>query len=210
MRVSAGEWPNHRVAGIVLAGGQNSRMGGLDKAFLRVGQRPIVEWTLDLFRRVFPQVVVVSNAPEKYRRYDVEVVSDEFPGVGPLAGIHAGLGRIDCTHAFVAACDMPYLRAEPIEFLLSRLRQQEAIIPMWDGDLEPMHALYARSLRPRIEVAVRRGLRGIREFLPEVDVEYVSEVELRTVRGAADSFCNVNTPEEAARHDVERPSALAS
>jgi len=210
MRSSAGDWPTHRVAGIVLAGGKNSRMGGEDKAFLRVRHRPIVERTLELFRAVFPEVVVVSNTPQKYAHYGVAVAADEFSGIGPLAGIHAGLGCISSPYAFVAACDMPYLRAEAIEFLVQRLRDQEAVIPYWDGDLEPLHALYAASLRPRIEAAIRRGVGSIRGFLPEICVEYVAEAEMRGVRGAADSFCNVNTPEEAARHAVERSPALAS
>lgn len=210
MRSNGGEWPTPRVAGIVLAGGKNSRMGGHDKAFLRVGQRPIVERTLDLFRDVFSEIVVVSNTPDKYAGYGVEVAGDEFPGAGPLAGIHSGLGRVRAPYAFVAACDMPYLRPEAIAFLLDRVSDQEALIPIWDGDIEPLHAVYATALRPRIEAALRRGVRGIREFLPTARVEYVSEADLRDVRGAAESFCNVNTPEEAARHDVERPDALAS
>lgn len=210
MRSNAGDWPTRRVAGIVLAGGKNSRMGGEDKAFLRVDSRPIVEHTLELFQGVFSEVVVVSNAPEKYARYAVDVVRDEFIGAGPLAGIHSGLGHVTSPYAFVAACDMPYLRAPAIEFLLRRLAEQEAIIPVWEGDIEPLHALYATALRPRIEAALRRGVHGIREFLPEVRVEYVPEAEMRDVHGAADSFCNVNTPEEAARHAVERSEALAS
>jgi molybdopterin-guanine dinucleotide biosynthesis protein A len=180
-------------------------MGGEDKAFLRVERRPIVERTLELLGSVFPEVVVVTNAPQKYTSYGVDVVEDVFRGVGPLAGIHAGLRRISHPYAFVVACDMPYLRADAIEFLVRRLRQQEAIIPTWDDDIEPLHALYAKVLHPRIENAVQRGLRGIREFLPEVDVDYVPEAEMRRVRGAEQSFCNVNTPEDAARHAVERP-----
>jgi molybdopterin-guanine dinucleotide biosynthesis protein A len=185
-------------------------MGGTDKAFLRVGHRPIVERTLELFRGVFAEVVVVSNTPEKYAAYGIEVIADEFPHAGPLAGIHAGLGRVRAPYAFVAACDMPYLNGETIGYLMARLRDQEAIIPLWDGDVEPLHALYASNLRDRIEGALRRGCRGIREFLPEVRAEYVAEAEMRTVRGAAESFCNVNTPEEAARHAIVRPEALAS
>ena len=185
-------------------------MGGHDKAFLRVGHRPIVERTLDLFRDVFSEIVVVSNTPDKYAGYGVEVEGDEFLGAGPLAGIHSGLGRVRAPYAFVVACDMPYLRPEAIAFLLDRVSDQEALIPIWDGDIEPLHAVYATALRPRIEAALRRGVRGIREFLPTARVEYVSEADLRDVRGAAESFCNVNTPEEAARHDVERPEAMAS
>src|SRR4051812_18460289 len=103
MRPNVGEWPTRRVAGIILAGGKNSRMGGVDKAFLRVGRRPIVERTLELFGSVFGEVVVVTNRPEKYSGFGVEVAIDEFSDGGPLAGIHSGLGRITSPYAFVVA-----------------------------------------------------------------------------------------------------------
>jgi molybdopterin-guanine dinucleotide biosynthesis protein A len=61
-----------------------------------------------------------------------------------------------------------------------------------------------------MEKALQRGVRGIREFLPEARVEFVPEAELRGVRGATESFCNVNTPEDARLHAVERAEALAS
>ena len=125
------------------------------------------------------------------------------PGAGPLGGRHAGLGRGKRPYAFVAACDMPYLRAEPIAFLLGRLDDQDAVIPVWDGDIEPLHAIYATRLRGRIERALAAGTAGVRAFLPEVRVEYVPEVELRAVAGAEESFRNVNTPEDAARYDVK-------
>lgn len=195
-------WLSDQVAGMILAGGQNSRMGGSDKAFLTVAGQTLFERTLRLLRRCFPQIVVVSNRPEKYARFDVEVTQDEFPGQGPLAGIHAGLGLIRLPYAFVVACDMPFVRVEPIAFLLRELGGHEAVIPCWDGDIEPLHAVYATALRQRMEVALRGGARAIREFLPEVRAAYIPEQIMRDVRGADESFRNVNTPEDAARFAV--------
>ncbi len=197
-----GEWLRGDVAAIILAGGQNSRMGGADKAFLTVSGQTVFARTLELLRQCFPQVVVVSNQPQKYAGYAVEVTSDEFPGCGPLAGIQAGLNVIRRPYAFVVACDMPFLRPEPIAFLARRLAAQEAIIPCWDGDIEPLHAIYATALRRRIEVALRAGTHAIREFLPTIHAEYVSEAIMRAVDGADESFRNVNTPEDAARFAV--------
>jgi molybdenum cofactor guanylyltransferase len=197
------EWLSTRVAGVILAGGQNSRMGGADKAFLTVDGQTVFQRTLRLLRRCFPQVVVVSNHPEKYARFDVPVTADEFPGQGPLAGIHAGLGLVDAPYAFVVACDMPFLRAEPIAFLVQALAAQEAVIPCWDDDIEPLHAVYATALRSRMAEALRSGVRAIREFLPTVKATYVPEAAMRGVRGADEAFRNVNTPEEAARFAVE-------
>jgi molybdopterin-guanine dinucleotide biosynthesis protein A len=195
-------WLSDRVAGVILAGGRNSRMGGLDKAFLRVDGTTVFARTLDVLRRCFPQVVVVSNSPEKYRPFSVEVTRDELRDLGPLGGLHAGLGRIRTPYAFVTACDMPFLRPEPIRFLVSRIRDQEAVVPCWRGDIEPLHALYAASLRPRIESAVAEGIAALRCFLVQLNVEYVAEAAMLEVAGAEESFRNVNTPEDAARFAV--------
>lgn len=194
---------NTRVAGVILAGGRNSRMGGIDKAFLRVGGETIFARTVDVLRRCFAHVLVVSNAPEKYAGYAVDVTADELRGLGPLGGLHAALGRISARHAFVAACDMPYLREEPIRYLVSRLCDQDAIVPHWDDDIEPLHALYAARLRPRIVEATARGARALRDFLPEIEVDYVPQAAMAAVAGAEESFRNVNTPEEAARFAVQ-------
>jgi molybdopterin-guanine dinucleotide biosynthesis protein A len=191
------------VGGVILAGGQNSRMGGTDKAFLRVNGQSVFQRTLGLLRRCFPQVVVVSNRPEKYAAFDVQVTTDEFSGRGPLVGLHAGLGLIRLPYAFVVACDMPFLRVEPIAFLIGRIAGQDAVVPCWDDDIEPLHAIYATALRRRMGEALKGGARAIREFLPSIEAEYVPEAVMRDVRGADESFRNVNTPEEAARFAVQ-------
>lgn len=195
-------WLSDKCAGVILAGGRNSRMGGADKAFLMVRGRTVFERTLATLERCFPKVIVVSNDPEKYRRFDVDVVEDEFRRQGPLAGIHAALGHLSLPYAFVVACDMPFLRPEPIAYLVGRLRRQDAIIPEWEGDIEPLHALYARRLRDLFDDALRNGACSVRDVLRHIDVEVVPEIDLRSVQGAEESFRNVNTPEDAARFDV--------
>lgn len=195
-------WLSQNVAGVVLAGGQNRRMGGADKAFLTVNGQTVFERTLGLLRRCFPQVVVVSNHPERYAAFDVQVTRDEFLRQGPLAGIHAALGVIQLPYAFVVACDMPFLCVEPIAFLIDQIAEHDAVVPRWDGDIEPLHAMYATALRGRMADALRSGARAIRDFLPSIDVAYVSEAIMRRVQGADESFRNVNTPEEAARFAI--------
>jgi molybdopterin-guanine dinucleotide biosynthesis protein A len=197
-----GTWRCDTVSAIVLAGGRNSRMGGADKAFLRVDDTTVFARTLELLHRCFGQVVVVTNRPERYADFDVEITCDEFRGRGPLAGLHAGLGRVVNPYAFVVACDMPFLRIGPIAFLVQRLTDQEAIIPWWEGDIEPLHAIYAAALRPRMARALASGVGAIRGFLPEVRAEYIPEAVMRQIEGADESFRNVNTPEEAARFAV--------
>src|SRR5262245_15276018 len=111
-----------RVTGLVLAGGQGRRMGGVDKGLEPLRGRPMVEWVLE---RLGPQVAeIVVNANQhlaEYARFGHRVVSDEVGGfAGPLAGLHAGLKA--ASHPFVVTvpCDSPFLPSD----LVSRLRNQ--------------------------------------------------------------------------------------
>jgi molybdopterin-guanine dinucleotide biosynthesis protein A len=186
------------VAGVVVAGGRASRMGGRDKAFAEVGGEPILVRTVRLFHALFPQVIVAGQPAERFRGLDVEVVADHFPGAGPLAGIHAAMRVSRHPHVFVAGCDMPGLEADAIRFVCGRGDGVDAVVPCWEDDIEPLHALYAVRALPVVEACLRSGRSALREFLPAVRVDYVPEHELRAVRGGARSLTNVNTPEELA------------
>src|SRR5581483_11458750 len=160
--------------------------------------QPIAVRTVRLFQDLFPQVVVATNRPERFAGLGVETVADNYPGCGPLAGIQAALVASRHPHVFVAACDMPGLDAGAIRFLLGRIGAADAIVPRWQGDIEPLHAVYARRCLPVIESCLRASRYALRDFLPLVDVDYVSEDEVARVHGAAASLTNVNTPEELA------------
>jgi len=86
-------------------------------------------------------------------------------------------------HAFVAACDMPGLAPDVIRFLVGRIGAADAIVPAWEGDVEPLHAVYALRCVPAIEANLRAGRHALRELLPSLSVDYVSEAELRACAG---------------------------
>jgi len=190
--------PGAPVAGVVLAGGRASRMGGRDKAFAAVEGEPIAVRAVRIFRSLFAQVLVSTNRPERFAGLDVQTVADRFPACGPLAGIHAALLASRYPHVFVAACDMPGLDPDVIRFLLRRVGSADAVVPCWDGDVEPLHAVYAVGALREIEAHLRAGQNAVRDVLRRLRVDYVSEAEMRAVRGAARSLTNVNTPEELA------------
>jgi molybdopterin-guanine dinucleotide biosynthesis protein A len=185
-------------AGVIVAGGRALRMGGRDKAFAAIEGQPIAVRTVRLFQEVFPQVIVATNRPERFGQLGVETVTDRHPGCGPLAGIHAAMLASRHPWLFVVACDMPGLDAEVIRWILARPRTADAVVPRWDDDVEPLHALYAVHTLPQVERCLATGRHALREFLSAVRVDYVEECELRALRGAARSLLNVNTPEELA------------
>jgi molybdopterin-guanine dinucleotide biosynthesis protein A len=190
--------PRLPVAGVIVAGGRASRMGGRDKAFAEVDGEPIAARAARVFHALFPQVIVAAHGPERFRGLDVEVVADAFPGCGPLAGIHAAMRASRHPHVFVAACDMPGLDADAIRFVCARAGDADAVVPRWEDDIEPLHALYAVRCLPVVEACLRDGRHALRDFLPLVRVDWIPEDAMRAVRSAPASLTNVNTPEELA------------
>jgi len=192
------------ITGIVVAGGKGTRLGGCDKAFLEIAGEPIIVRTLNTLQAICSQTVVVTRHPERFRALGTEVTVDVYPGAGPLAGIHAGLLAARASHAFVVACDMPTLDGDVIRFLVDRIGTDEAqgpdaIVPWWDGDVEPLHAVYATRCAEAMERCLQRGQHSVRDFLRQARVDYVPQRLLAGLPGAARSFTNVNTPEELSR-----------
>src|SRR5262249_62300734 len=109
-------------AGVILAGGRASRMGGRDKAFAAVDGEPIAVRTVRLFQGLFEQVIVSTNRPERFGAFAVDTVPDLRPGCGPLAGIEAAMLASRHPWVFVVACDMPGLDADGLGWLLARPR----------------------------------------------------------------------------------------
>ena len=84
------------ITGIVLAGGQGRRMGGVDKGLVSLAGRPLVAHVLE---RLTPQVgSIIINANQNLRQYQAfgyRVVADAIGGfAGPLAGLQAGLSKV--------------------------------------------------------------------------------------------------------------------
>jgi molybdopterin-guanine dinucleotide biosynthesis protein A len=98
------------IGGIILAGGQSRRMGQ-PKALLRLTPDgpTLIELALAAVRSVAADAILVTNAPETYAFLGCRMVADQFPGLGALAGIHAGLAVSAHEHNLIVACDMPFL-----------------------------------------------------------------------------------------------------
>jgi molybdopterin-guanine dinucleotide biosynthesis protein A len=182
-------------------------MGGTDKAFMRVGGRPVIDRSLTLLQEMFDEVILVTNSPDKYAGFwGVRVVTDIVPHMGPLAALFSGILHASSEQVFAVACDMPFLRREPIAFLQSVLAAADsvdAVVPIWDADVEPLHAFYRTRVAAVAERLLRRGNNGLRELLAAIKVRYVPEESLLRVPGAEETFRNVNTPADAARFAVE-------
>ena len=183
------------MTGIILAGGENRRMG-TDKAFLKIDGRPLIEHILDVFSRLFEETIVVTNTPDRYRNYRVHVTSDALDIRGPLTGIYSGLQRSSSEYNFVAACDMPFLNRQLIAYMGTVTDGRDAVVPKFDGFLEPLHAVYRRGILSAIEKQVLKQERQIRGLFDHIQVRYLTEDEIVRFDPQKRSFRNLNTPKE--------------
>ena len=107
-------------AAVILAGGNASRMSGVDKMMVEVGGRGLLLRALDAVAEASPVVVVGPR-----REVDAPVVwtREDPPGTGPVAGLAAGLAVLPAEVAEVAvlAADLPGLRAATVRRLRSEL-----------------------------------------------------------------------------------------
>ena len=67
---------NRDCTGVILAGGENKRFAGTDKAFERVGEMAIFEHIYGIFRDLFAETLLVTNRPEKFLDWDITMAAD--------------------------------------------------------------------------------------------------------------------------------------
>ncbi|WP_459929202.1 molybdenum cofactor guanylyltransferase [Desulfosporosinus burensis] len=184
-----------QATGILLAGGKSSRMKK-NKAFLELEGKPLVERSLTVLQTIFTEVLISSNKPELYAGYEVPVIQDEILERGPLEGLHQGLKSATNDWVFFVACDMPFLRAEVIRFLFTRISNYDAVVPQLQSGLHPLHAYYHRRCLPFIKKNLEADRLKIIDFYSSCAVRYVEETELEGFSDLSRVFCNVNTPDD--------------
>jgi molybdopterin-guanine dinucleotide biosynthesis protein A len=187
-----------KITGIILAGGKNLRMGK-NKAFLEVNGERIIDRTKTLFLEIFDEVLLVTNSLPDYLDLNLRMIADLYPGKGALGGIYTGLFHASNSHAFVAACDMPFLNKSLIKHLADFSPGYDIVIPKTQDGLQPLHAIYSQKCLPFMEDLIRKDNLKIIDFFHRVKKREVSTEEILPLDPNLTSFLNVNTPEELAR-----------
>jgi FdhD protein len=181
------------VTGVILAGGASSRMGS-NKALLPYKGGRFIESIYRQLKEIFDEVLLVTNSPEQYAFLPCKKVPDVFPGMGALAGIHAGLYHSETPSIFAVACDMPYLNSSLIRYLAERADEGGVLIPESPLGLEPLHAFYGKGCLAAIEVTLLHGERRIVSFFDRTNVKKIRQDEIARFDSNFDSFRNINTP----------------
>jgi len=190
--------------GVILAGGENTRMPVL-KSFIRVGGVPIIERNLSVMKQLFREVFIVTNQPENYLHLETQMFGDVYDIRGPMTGVFTSLLNSQTRWVFISACDMPFLNTRLIEYMASKMGGYDAVIPESSlarrhRGVEPLFAFYSKRLCTSMERTVLTGKRGLKDFLNDKKVKYITDREIKEFDQEARSFINLNTPEDVRHH----------
>lgn len=186
-----------KAGAIILSGGKSSRMG-TNKALLKFHEKTNIERIKDELQHVFDDIILVTNDPETYHFLNIKTVTDQYPGSGPLAGIHAGLEASDYEENFVVACDMPFVSAELASSLVKALKHHDAVVPVSEGRQHPLFAAYQKRVAREAKESIEDGNLRIKHMLEKLNVRFLDEAGLQHYfEGSLDRvFFNMNHPEE--------------
>lgn len=183
--------------GIILCGGQSSRMG-LPKATLPFGPESMLVRVHRLMSEVVRPIVVVSAADQRLPSLPVETLyaKDNRPSRGPLEGLLAGMKVMQplCKMVYVTSCDVPLLQIGFVRQLLGMAADYDAVAPQ-DGEFaHPLSAVYRTNVVAMIESLLAADqlrplqlLKQIKTLFVPVDDLRASDPELLTLR-------NLNRP----------------
>jgi molybdopterin-guanine dinucleotide biosynthesis protein A len=188
--------------GVILAGGLSRRMGGIDKAFLKLHGKPLIEHARD---RLAPQVtaclISANGDVSRHEPFGLPVIADTVPGhAGPLAGILAAMvwsvrNRPEATHVLSVAADTPFFPENLREALAAEVTGNSIAIASSAGKAHPVFGLWPVGLAGELEKWLRPGNRKVMDFISSHDGR---TVEFPRRGDGTDPFFNINTPDELA------------
>jgi len=182
------------VTGLILAGGQGRRMGGVDKGLQPLRGKPMVAWVLERLAPQVDEVIINANQhQDEYARFGHRIAPDRIEGfAGPLAGLQAGLQSAGHPLLVTVPCDSPFLPRDLVERLRAALdaANAELAVAKTGTQPHPVFSLVRVSVLPGLTEFLERGGRKIDTWyaaLKVVEVPFDDEAE---------GFSNINTRDE--------------
>jgi len=178
--------------GIILSGGQSSRMGK-EKGLIHWKGKPLIEHAISILAPLCGNIIISTNN-DHFDSYGYPVVGDLFPGCGPMGGIFSALTKSKTLNNLVIPSDTPLVTPEIYRHLISHEGSFDVIVPVdHDSFYQPLCAVYSKSVLPAMEGQINEGILGFTPLLNKVEIKVVN---FHSLLGCYNSntFYNINSP----------------
>lgn len=196
------------ITGVILAGGQGSRLGHQDKPLLDVGGKRIIEHIISKAQPQVTRLVLnVNRNPHKFASLGLPMIQDRPGATGPLVGILSAMEwcQQNNQHSGFVACfpgDVPWFPVDIVTRLLSAVTT-EGSDTGWvcsNGQWQPLFSLWSLQIHEHLTQAVQNNV-----YSPMQVLRSTKHVVLDITGGPMEHFLNINSPE-----DLEKARSLAS
>jgi molybdenum cofactor guanylyltransferase len=160
IQINSPPWP---MTAIILCGGKSTRMGR-PKAFLPYRGTLMITHIVDVVSQLFSEVLLVTNEPETFDGFEIDIVKDIIPHRGPMGGLLSGLLIASHNHSFVIACDMPFIDTKLITEMVKKGIKNDMLVLMHERGIEPLIGVYSKSCINALEESVFSGKTSLSDF----------------------------------------------
>ena len=164
-----------------------------------VGASSILERQLSLLRSLTPHILIVVSDRSRVLAGDTRVVADRIEGAGALGGLYTALMDAPTEQVLVIGCDMPFLDAPFLTYLMERGRDADAAVPHDERGRHPLCASYARRIAGHLHGRITAGHLRVGDALVDLAVQEIGPDELAPFNRDGRLLLNVNTPADYAR-----------
>lgn len=191
------------IGAVVLAGGEGTRMGGVDKGLLRWRGGSFLERMLEELAG-YPEVILSVDRADRHANARARVVVDAVPGRGPLQGLVQALEVCEADALLALAVDMPLFEKRLGDYLAAFFHPGCRAVVAVDraGGPHPLCALYAKSAAGVLRRRLEDGRLSLRDALAELEAR---EAPLAFTAFSGHVLANVNTVDDLRR--LERATA---
>lgn len=180
------------ITGVILTGGQATRMGGCDKGLLALNGLPLYQHVMSRLRKQVDEIIINANRNiPVYQQSGYRVISDLKNGFsGPLAGILTGMYAVTSEWIVFVPCDVPELPLDLVKRLWQGRNGKNAAYATDGKRRHPTLLLINRCLLKTLESYLERGDRKLMIYMEQIGATAVSFAD------QPGAFRNLNFPED--------------
>ena len=189
----------NNILGIILAGGKSSRFGE-DKSIAKLGDKTLLDHTINKIEKEFTEILVISNNKEfNFKNNKIHVVEDCIEGqLGPLVGILTAMKWVkknNKNYKWIASfpCDTPFFDMKFISELKIKIKETSKKLIFLNSDKKRhnIFGLWSVDLIETLEEDIKNGLRKVEIWADKIGYE---KININT--NEFDIFLNINTKED--------------
>ncbi|ADQ46340.1 molybdopterin-guanine dinucleotide biosynthesis protein A-like protein [Caldicellulosiruptor kronotskyensis 2002] len=174
----------------ILAGGKSKRLG-FDKLYLKISNQSVIQLIDKSIGGLFDKkFIVVKNGYIEFEGF--EVIKDKINIDAPVAGVLTSLMVTRTNKNFIIACDMPFVKKELVEYMLS-FDGYDAVVPYYNGYFEPLFCVYTKTFLEKALDFINKDIFSLSAILQNSNVKKIELDEILRFDSFLESFRNINT-----------------